>query len=97
MAQQFYGGICYTDLIEFLKSKKFKVVKNRNGKIYFNIQLWINDTQDEYGQHGTISLQLKEDIYKNEKKLPKEKRIKNIIGSLRKNDNQVTPEDFDDF
>lgn len=57
MAKLNVGSICVTDLLEQAKAKHSAFVKSeKNGKIYANIKVWVNDTPDQYGNH--ISLQL---------------------------------------
>ena len=48
MNQLFYGSICLTDLIEKAKSKHSAFSKAQNGKIYANVNVWLNETPDKY-------------------------------------------------
>lgn len=70
MAQSFYGSICLDDLGKVLTGKDGKeylclseipaAARNtgKNGKNYLNIQEWINDEQDQFGNIASILLQL---------------------------------------
>lgn len=56
MSQLFYGSICLTDLIANAKLPHSAFTKAANGKIYANINIWLNDEPDKFG--NTIGLQL---------------------------------------
>jgi hypothetical protein len=51
------GSICVTDLIDaYQKGHSAFTRSAKNGKVYVNINEWINEDTDEYGNHGSISL-----------------------------------------
>jgi hypothetical protein len=55
--QGYYGSICVTDLLEKLKEKHSSFSKSaKNGKIYANVGVWVNDVMDEYGNHASLKL-----------------------------------------
>ena len=57
MSQSFYGSICFTDLYDALKRGHSAFIKaESNGKIYVNINVWLNDQKDKYG--NIMALQL---------------------------------------
>lgn len=56
MSELLTGSICYTDLVEQAKAGHSAFSRGKNGKVYFNVVQWINDTPDQYG--NTVSIQL---------------------------------------
>lgn len=58
MSSQLFGGsICITELMEKVKSGHSAFSKSiKNGKVYCNILVWVNEEKDEFGNN--ISLQL---------------------------------------
>lgn len=92
MAQSFYGSIDYDKLLEALKSGKVKTFKSDNGKRYVNINFWVGDEADQYGNHASVSLPLKDEF--------KQEKIKAVyIGNLKKSEPKITeatPQDFQD-
>lgn len=51
------GSICYTDLVELAKKGHSAFSRSeKNGKVYFNVALWMNDQPDKFG--NTVSIQL---------------------------------------
>ena len=52
MGQILNGSICLTDI------PKEKITKSeKNGKIYLNINVFINDEPDQYNNNGAIAIQ----------------------------------------
>jgi hypothetical protein len=50
MNQLFGGSICLTDLIEQAKKGHSAFSKSvKNGKVYFNMNTWINEEKDKFG------------------------------------------------
>lgn len=49
MNQSHYGSICITEILDRLKSKHSAFYKGKNGKIYMNTTIWLNEQVDEYG------------------------------------------------
>lgn len=54
MNQSFYGSICITDILEKLKMKHSAFSKGKNGKIYMNTTVWLNEQTDDYGNIMSI-------------------------------------------
>lgn len=76
--QLFYGSISLTELIEQAKVKHSAFTKAQNGKIYVNINIWLNEEEDKFG--NIMSVQL------NPSKERKDKDAKVYIGNLKKSD-----------
>jgi hypothetical protein len=56
MNQLFIGSICVSDI------PKDKLTQAKNGKLYLNVDLWVNAEVDQYGNIGSVSVrQSKED------------------------------------
>lgn len=90
MAQSYYGSIDYNKLIEALKSGKVKTFKTEQGKRYININFWVNDKADQYGNHASVSLPLKDEF--------KEEKNKVVyIGNLKKSEPKTIEDNGDDF
>lgn len=79
MAQSYFGSIDYDKLLENLKQGKLKTYKSDKGKRYININVYIKDEPDQYGNNASISVPLKD-----EHKIEKEKRL--YIGNLKKSE-----------
>ena len=56
MANLLIGSLCLTDISEKAKQNHSAITLGKNGKKYLNINIWINDTPDQYG--NTVSIQL---------------------------------------
>ena len=66
--QSFYGSINLTDLIEKAKQGHPAFSKSeKNGKVYVNINVWLNEKEDEYKNIMGIQLQKGKDAPKEEK------------------------------
>lgn len=62
MSKNFYGSICLTDLLEAAKQGHDGFEKSgKNGKIYGNITVWLNDEVDKFGNIMSIQLNEKQD------------------------------------
>lgn len=56
MSKFYYGSICLSDI------PKEKITTSKNNKKYLNIGVWVNDSNDQYGNIASISVgQSKED------------------------------------
>lgn len=73
------GSLCVDDIINALKNGHSAFSKSaKNGKTYMAIKQWVNDEEDQYGRHSSVSLN-------SDKSAPQEERAKNIyIGNLKK-------------
>ena len=62
MSQRFYGSICVTDIIEHANKKHSAFSKADNGKIYADLNIWLNDDVDKFGNIMTAQLNPKKDL-----------------------------------
>lgn len=76
--QLFYGSICLTDILEKAKEKHSSFIKAQNGKIYININVWENETEDKFGNSMSIQLNPSKDM--------KDKEEKFYIGNCKKSE-----------
>ena len=76
MNQLFSGSICLTDLIDNAKKQHSAFSKAANGKIYVNMNTWLNEEADKFG--NTMSHQL------SSKKEMREKEGKIYIGNSKR-------------
>jgi hypothetical protein len=51
MSKLYNGSICLTDI-----PKEKITTSEKNGKKYLNINVWVNDENDQYGNIGSIQL-----------------------------------------
>ena len=68
MSQLFTGSICLTELIEQARKQHSAFTKAENGKIYFNVQTWLNDEPDKFGNTMSHALNSKKDFAEKEGK-----------------------------
>ncbi len=61
MNQLFYGSICLTDLINHAKKQHSAFTKAENGKIYANVNVWLNEEEDKFGNNMAIQLNPKKE------------------------------------
>lgn len=54
--QLFFGSLCLTDLIELAKKKHSAFTKGNNGKIYVNVNVWLNSEVDKYGNIMSVQV-----------------------------------------
>ena len=90
MAQSFFGSIDYDKLVEALKTGQVKTFKTENGKRLVNVNVWINDTEDQYGNIASISLSLKDEFKEEKKKVV-------YVGNMKKSTPSVTEAAAEDF
>ena len=53
-------SICLTDVQELITKKHPSVNTAKNGKVYINLDMWVNDTPDQYGNDIAIKVYNKE-------------------------------------
>ena len=78
-----YGSLCYTEIVAQAKNGHPAFSRAQNGKVYFNIDVWLNDEPDKLGNTISVSLAKK-----------KGEDIKSVtIGNLKSNEQapQITP------
>jgi hypothetical protein len=74
-----HGSICMTDLSNAFKANHSAFNKSeKNGKLYANIAVWLNDEPDQYGNVLNFQLNSKKDapdekVYFGSAKLPADK------------------------
>lgn len=73
MAQLYTGSICLTDI------PKESIRVANNGKSYLNINIWVNDTKDQYNNDGSICISQSKD--ERDAKVPRK-----YIGNIKKPD-----------
>jgi len=54
MSKLLYGSMCLTDINEQAKKGHKSFSKGKNGKIYFNIKMWLNSEKDQYGNDASL-------------------------------------------
>lgn len=52
----FYGSICLSDLSELVRNNPELVQKSKNGKTYLNVDVYVKDEIDQYGNKASISV-----------------------------------------
>ena len=62
MAKNFYGSICLTDIIEQAKQLHPSFSKASNGKVYLNVNLWLNDQEDKFGNKASLKISDKDEV-----------------------------------
>lgn len=95
------GSICVTDLIQYAKQLHSAFNKSeKNEKLYSNIQIWINEEPDKFGNHLQIKLNPKKEHPASEEKCyigsAKESERKELK-PIQENDIEKLSENFDDL
>lgn len=83
MSKMHTGSLCLSEIIAKAKEGHSAFSKAANGKIYFNVLVWENDTPDQYGNHFSVQLNAKKDAPETEKK--------QYIGNLKYLDQAAPP------
>ena len=60
MSKLLYGSLDFSKLLELAKAGNKAFSKASNGKIYLNLNVWINDEKDNYGNDASIQTTFKE-------------------------------------
>lgn len=96
MAQNYFGSIDYDKLLADLKEGRLKTFKTESGKRLINVNVYVNDAPNEYGNIASISVPLKEEFHTEDNG----KKINKLyVGNLKPSENSVseaTAEDFQD-
>jgi hypothetical protein len=66
MSKLLYGSVDFSKLLELAKAGNKAFYKAANGKIYLNLNVWINDEKDNYGNDASVQITFK-DATKEEK------------------------------
>ncbi len=56
MSQFLTGSLCLTDIIAAARAGHSAFSKGKNGKVYMNVQQWINPEPDDYGNDASMML-----------------------------------------
>lgn len=60
MSKLLYGSLDFSKLLELAKAGNKAFSKASNGKIYLNLNVWINDEKDNYGNDASIQTTFKD-------------------------------------
>ena len=63
------GSLCLTDINANAKIGHSAFTRAANGKVYFNINIWLNDEKDKYGNTASIQLNSKKELRDTEGKI----------------------------
>jgi len=55
-----YGSIDFSKLLELAKTGNNAFKKADNGRIYMNLNVWINDEKDQFGNDASIQTNFKD-------------------------------------
>ena len=66
MSKLLFGSLDFSKLLELAKAGNKAFSKAANGKIYLNLNVWINDEKDNYGNDASVQIAFK-DATKEEK------------------------------
>lgn len=95
MAKLMYGSLDFSKLLELAKAGNKAFSKAQNGKIYVNVNVWINDEKDQYGNDASVQTNFK-DATKEEKHYFGNLKISEQQASQPLQENSVDiPEDSD--
>ena len=94
MSKLLYGSIDFTKLLELAKAGNKAFSRAQNGKIYCNLNVWINDEKDQYGNDASIQTTFK-DSTKEEKIYVGNLKVSefNAPQSLQENSNDIPEHD----
>lgn len=59
MSQLLYGSLDFTKILEQAKAGHKAFSRAENGKIYFNVRMWVNDEKDQHGNDASVQLTFK--------------------------------------
>lgn len=69
MSKLMGGSLCLTDINANAKIGHSAFSKGKNGKIYFNINIWLNDQKDKYDNDASIQLNSTKELRDTEGKI----------------------------
>src|SRR6478609_5314342 len=86
MSKLLYGSVDFSKLLELAKAGNKAFSKAANGKIYLNLNVWINDEKDNYGNDASVQITFKdatkeEKIYCGNLKISEQQSPKPLDGS----------------
>lgn len=60
MSKLYYGSVDFSKLLEQAKAGHKAFSKAENGRIYMNLNIWVNDEKDQYGNDASIQASYKD-------------------------------------
>lgn len=94
MSQNYFGSIDYDKLLAYLKEGRLKTYKTEKGKRLINVNVYVNDAPNKYGNIANISVPLKEEFHTEENG----KKINKLyIGNLKLSENSIQEAGAEDF
>jgi hypothetical protein len=69
MSKLLGGSLCLTDINANARIGHSAFTKAANGKIYFNVNIWLNDEADKYGNTASVQLNSKKELRDQEGKI----------------------------
>jgi hypothetical protein len=60
MSKLLYGSLDFSKLLELAKSGNKAFSRAENGKIYLNLNVWINDEKDKFGNSASMQTSFKD-------------------------------------
>lgn len=60
MSKLMYGSIDFSKLLELAKAGNKAFSKANNGKIYLNLNVWVNDEKDQFGNDASMQTSFKD-------------------------------------
>lgn len=81
MSQLLYGSLDFSKLLELAKAGNKAFSRAENGKIYMNLNVWINDEKDKFGNSASMQTTFKDSV--------KEEKI--YFGNLKLSEQQTKP------
>jgi hypothetical protein len=60
MSKLMYGSLDFSKLLELAKSGNKAFSRAENGKIYLNLNVWINDEKDKFGNDASMQTSFKD-------------------------------------
>lgn len=61
MSKLYGGSICLTDLLAKAKEGHSAFIRSQNGKVYCNVNIWMNDEVDKFGNIMSFQLNSQKD------------------------------------
>lgn len=97
MSKLMYGSIDFTKLLELAKSgNKAFSRSEKNGKIYMNVNIWINDEKDKFDNDASIQTSFK-DATKEDKHYFGNLKFSEMKGTVDLSENAVDIPNADDL
>lgn len=95
MSKLMYGSIDFSKLLELAKKGDKAFSRASNGKLYLNLNVWVNDEKDQFGNDASIQTSFK-DATKEEKHYFGNLKISEYNGTtnLEENSSEI-PDDSD--